>query len=75
MSELAPFQLRAIKEKAELDDKLEALLNFLPTPVCHGLDFDERCRLKKQAVIMSEYSAILGDRIRAFKETATTKGE
>lgn len=60
------FQQRVIDEKAELDCKLEKLIPFLSSDTCHGLPFDERSRLKRQADVMKEYSSILGERISAF---------
>jgi len=60
------FQERVVKEKAELDEKLEALCLF-----CHGRTFEtlplmERERLNQQRHTMTVYSSILGARIAAF---------
>lgn len=63
---IAPHEQRVIDEKAELDAKLEKLVPFLSSDTCHGLPFDERSRLKRQAEIMADYSAILGARIAEF---------
>lgn len=65
-NQLLPHQQRVIDEKAELDCKLEKLIPFLSSDTCHGLPFDERSRLKRQADVMKEYSSILGERISAF---------
>ncbi len=53
-------------EKNELDAKLDKLLTFLTTKTFNDLAIEERVRLEKQAVIMHEYSSILGERIAAF---------
>lgn len=65
---LQPYQLRVIAERKELDERLAKLIEFLPSPACLALDFEERCRLSRQSRIMAEYSQILGERIRAFEE-------
>lgn len=66
MNQLIPHQQRVVVEKQELDQKIDALVPFLSSDTCHGLPFDERSRLKRQADVMAEYSSILGDRIAAF---------
>ena len=43
MSELAPYQVRVVKEKADLDERLAKLSDFLPTPACFELPFEDRC--------------------------------
>ena len=63
---MQPHQQRVIDEAAELDDRLGKLVDFLPTPLCLSLPFDERSRLSRQAQVMAEYSAILHERISAF---------
>ena len=70
MSELAPYQARVIKEKAELDERLGKLSEFLPTPACFDLPFEDRCLLVRQEEAMKQLSAILGERIERF----TSKG-
>lgn len=64
---LLPHQQRVVDEKAELDKKIVALEAFLPTETCLDLPFDERSRLASQLRVMEAYSAILGERIEAFR--------
>lgn len=68
VSVLLPHQQRVVDEKAELDTKLAALMPFLRSDTCLALPFDERGRLHRQAVVMQEYSIILGERMHAFTE-------
>ena len=65
---MAPHQLRVIAEKNALDDKLFMLKLFLHGPVFLTLPGDERRRLRRQAEVMEEYSAILAERIVAFSD-------
>lgn len=65
-------QDRVVAEKAELDDKIEKLHNFihgLNTPYA-GLDSWEKSRLSSQLRIMHSYSDVLGRRVKAFSEAA-----
>jgi hypothetical protein len=55
-----------VTEKAELDEKLTKLREFLSTKTFAGLDEAERDRLKVQASYMTAYSRVLGERIAAF---------
>ncbi len=64
---MQPHQQRVVDEKNELDEKLTKLNAF----VSAGTIFDtlasaEQERLRRQAGIMAEYSAVLGERIEAF---------
>lgn len=69
MSELLPHQQRVIKEKAELDEKADALSKFIGfSPIFETLDSDEQERLKEQNDVMWKYSEILGARIANFKQ-------
>lgn len=60
------FQLRVLKEKEELDVKINALASFLCKEMFEALKVEEQFRLKKQFEIMKLYSAILGERIAHF---------
>ena len=60
------YQQRAIEEKAELDERLRKLNAFIFTDQCMALPFDERTRLARQALTMTQYSNILGERIENF---------
>lgn len=66
VSDLAPHQIRVIGEKAELDYKRKKLREFTKSPFFAKVDADERNRLSRQLLIMDDYSAVLGDRIRNF---------
>lgn len=61
-------QLRVAEEKKELDEKIEALYDFIV--VFQGffetLTKDEQERLKRQLEIMKQYSEILEERIKNF---------
>lgn len=63
---LKPHQQRVVKEKAELDDKLDKLNAFLKSAEFNNLDRDEQTRLQRQCLAMLSYSAVLNDRITAF---------
>lgn len=64
--ELQPHQQRVVTEKAELDEKLSALQKFWNSATFEGLPVEEKQRLLKQGGLMMGYSAVLGERIRAF---------
>ena len=68
---LEPHEQRVVAEKAELDERLGKLQAFLVTQRCCELPFDDRCLLAQQALVMEQYSQILGKRIERF----ATKGE
>lgn len=63
---LQPHEQRVVAEKADLDEKLNRLRAFIDGDVFVGLDGAEKDRLRRQAVYMGAYSAVLGDRIDAF---------
>ncbi len=64
---MQPHQQRVVDEKKELDDKLTKLHAFFTaTPTFESLDSAEQSRLRRQAELMGQYSAILGERIAAF---------
>lgn len=60
------FQVRVLKEKEELDVKINALASFLCKDIFEALNREEQFRLKKQFEIMKLYSAVLGERIAHF---------
>lgn len=67
MSEaLFPHQHRVVLEKQDLDDKLQKLMSFISSPAFIVLDAEERRRLEEQALHMTNYSRVLGERIAAF---------
>lgn len=64
---MKPHQQRVVDEKAELAIKIEKLDDFIQrNPLFLSLDGYEQARLKHQRAVMTEYSAILGERIAAF---------
>lgn len=66
--ELQPHQQRVVEEKAELDEKLDKLSEFIESsPVFKDLDHTERHRLLRQEGLMFGYSNVLGERIAAFR--------
>mgnify|MGYP000025146340 FL=1 len=60
------WQERVAREQRDLGEKLEKLSAFLHGDQLDDLDEDEIDRLKRQLVHMTEYSAVLGERIEAF---------
>lgn len=67
VSKLLPYQKRLIAEKRELSTRAGRLWLFMGTPEYRELDGAERARLRAQHHIMLAYSAILLDRIEAFR--------
>lgn len=61
------FQIRVVQEKDELDAKREKLGTFKNTDAFARLPWQEQERLNTQGHLMTMYSAILGERIAAFK--------
>ena len=59
-------QERVVEEKTELDTKLGKLRNFLQAETFDQLDKAEQDRLRRQSLIMGEYSDVLQERISAF---------
>jgi hypothetical protein len=63
---MQPHQERVVVEKKELDDKREKLGSFIGGNIFLTLPTEERDRLQQQAIVMTTYSDILGQRIAAF---------
>jgi len=65
---MEPYQERVIQEKRELDERLKKLDAFIVagTERWDKVPAEEQERLCRQAEIMTDYSAILGERIAAF---------
>jgi len=59
-------QERVVNEKKELDEKREKLGTFIEGKIFQTLSPEERNRLERQAIAMTTYSTILGERIAAF---------
>lgn len=64
---MKPHQLRVIIEKAELDIKVCALVDFIEnSPIFGGLPVPEKHRMQEQYDLMCRYSTVLGERIADF---------
>lgn len=63
---MRPYQERVVKEKKELDEKLEKLQQFLKEPVGEPSEAELHL-LSNQASVMQTYSRILRERIALFK--------
>lgn len=64
---MQPHQQRVVNEKAELDDKIAKLKEFIDSSaIFASLHSDEKERLVRQHSCMTEYSEILSERIAAF---------
>jgi hypothetical protein len=61
------YRVRLREEKAELDAKIEKLKNFIGPGVYHTLEDHDKYLLRRQLLVMTEYSDILSQRaIRAW---------
>ena len=60
------YQKRVVAEKEELDGRLMKLINFSSAETYWKLNSAERERLRRQTLIMMNYSTVLGERIEAF---------
>jgi hypothetical protein len=63
---LLPHQIRVVAEKRELDERLQRLVAFMGTATFAELPEAERARMTRQRDVMTELSAVLGERIDAF---------
>jgi hypothetical protein len=63
---MEPHQERVVSEKAELDDRLGKLCDFIDSETFAGLPTAEKKRLDTQRRLMYLLSALLGARIAAF---------
>lgn len=63
---IQPHQQRVLDEQTELKDKLWKLEVFLQTAFFQSLSPDERERLSRQRVIMTDYVGVLEERIAAW---------
>lgn len=64
---MAPYQLRVVIEKAELDIKIAALQDFFKTMHYKTLPIYTQQPMTAQLDVMNQYSTILGTRIAQFK--------
>jgi hypothetical protein len=64
---MQPHQQRVVDEKRELDDKLTKLIAFITSsPVFESLDLTDQGLLCDQQGAMTDYSAVLEERIARF---------
>lgn len=64
---MQPHQQRVIDEKAELEDRLLKLQQFIcKSPVFESLSGAEKELLREQAQVMDQYNDILKERIELF---------
>ena len=65
---MEPYQQRVVREKEELDAKIENLVAFIASDRFFDTVTDEeQKRLRRQEVLMELYSEVLAERIAAFK--------
>lgn len=64
---LAPWQQRVVEEKQALDGKLERLRSFFLADAINELSPADVDLLHQQEIAMSTYSAVLNERILAFR--------
>jgi hypothetical protein len=66
---MSTYQFRVVKEKAELEVKIEALETFIESnPIFPTLPEEERGLLQSQLDVMLGYAGILESRIELFGE-------
>lgn len=63
---MQPHQWRVVTEKQELDAKRSKLGTFIESATFNTLPLPEQDRLSRQAVLMTQYSDVLAERIAAF---------
>lgn len=65
-TQLQPHQQRVVREKTELDEKIQRLTLFKGGEIWKTLPLDEQTRMNRQLTAMQQYSQALSDRIAAF---------
>ena len=70
---MQPYQERVIVERDDLTQRLGRLQNFLRGPGMATVGNDEQQRLFKQASVMTQYVAILNERIAAFEPVVSSE--
>jgi hypothetical protein len=66
ITNLPPYQLRVIEERAQLNEKIGKLATFFTTDAFRALPTEARDLLMEQHVVMLRYSNILFQRIACF---------
>lgn len=62
------YQERVVTEKADLDEKLSKLSEFVENDIFSNLPKVEQELLSTQLNVMKKYSGLLGKRITLFRE-------
>lgn len=65
--ELQPHQQRVIKEREDLEERLNKLNLFIQGDKFKYVDWNEQTRLLLQSKVMEAFSLILQQRIEAFE--------
>lgn len=65
-TDLPPHQLRVLQELVEVSKRHHKLMEFTTTDTFASLDEQERDRLARQSLAMSDYVRILTERVAAF---------
>lgn len=65
---MEPHQERVMAERGELDEKRIKLVSFIESDAFAHLNGAEKGRLRRQAVIMTDYVMILNERMDASHE-------
>lgn len=66
MSNYEPHQQRVVEEHKALTEKIAGLREFIAGTSFQGVNREERLRLIRQEVVMTEYAGVLEERINAF---------
>lgn len=72
---LQPHQLRVVAERDDLNRRVESLRAFIRSDTFKAVERDERRRLIRQEVVMTEFAEILSERIAAFESAAAPAPE
>jgi hypothetical protein len=65
--DMEQWQKRVVKEKNDLDDKLERLIIFIASKKFSSIPNEEQKRLRRQEIFMELYSDVLADGIVNFE--------
>ncbi len=63
---MLPHQARVVEERSELVERLQRLRTFMLSPAFGAVDPAEQVRLRRQERVMTDFEAILSERIAAF---------
>ena len=71
---MEPYQQRVVDEKAELDEKIKKLKEFMVKPTFLTLPLHERNIMSRQLGAMDYYSECLAERVLFFNLNQQEKG-